>query len=136
VNHPEEFNPPEEQLQPADPLAETEHYAEVEAYLVRALRPIDPVDDLADRILALAQQPQPAPAKVIPINRRMPVWASGAIAAALLVGIFVTEQTHVQHEKQKVEQAQRQFETALKITNETLEQTRQELKQAGIEIGN
>lgn len=136
MNLPEELNQLEEQHQPAEPLAETEQYAEVEEYLVRTLRPIDPVDDLADRILYLAQKPRPVPAKMIRMTSRVPVWASGAIAAALLVGIFVTEQTHVRHQRQKVEQAQRQFEAALKITNETLEQTRQELKQAGIEIGN
>ncbi len=136
MNHQEELNQPEEQHQPAERLSETEHDTEVEEYLTRALRLIDPVDDLADRILYLAQQPQAAPAKVIPMTRRMPMWASGAIAAALLVGIFVTEQTHARHQRQKVEQAQKQFEAALQITSETLEQTRQQLRQAGIEIGN
>ena len=130
MNHPEELNQPEERHQPAEPLAE------VEEYLTKALRPVDPPASLTERILAQAESTRLVPAKVVTMPVRTRVWASSAIAAALVAGFLIGGQIHVRRERQKVEVAQRQFDAALKITSDTLEQTRRELQQAGIDIGN
>jgi hypothetical protein len=130
VNHPEELNQPEERHQPAEPLAE------LEQYLTKALRPVDPPAGLTERILARAESTGQGKAKVVRIGTRTRVWAGSAIAAALVAGFLIGGQIHARRERQKVELAQRQFDAALKITSDTLEQTRKELQQAGIDIGN
>lgn len=129
MNHPEELSQPDEQHQPAEPIAE------LEQYLTRALRPVDPPSSLTERILARAESARPGKAKVVRMGTRTRVWGSGAIAAALVAGFLIGGQIHARREQQKVELAQRQFDAALKITSDTLEQTRRELQQAGIDIG-
>lgn len=59
-------------------------------------------------------------------------WLGGAIAAVLAMGVFVGTHVHEQHER-RVE-AQKQFETAERITDETLARTRAELARQGIEL--
>ena len=59
-------------------------------------------------------------------------WLGGAIAATLAMGVFVGAHVHEQHER-RVE-AQRQFDTAERITDETLARTRAELARQGIEL--
>jgi hypothetical protein len=59
-------------------------------------------------------------------------WMGGAIAAVLAMGVFVGAHVHEQHER-RVE-AQKQFETAERITDETLARTRAELARQGIEL--
>ena len=59
-------------------------------------------------------------------------WLGGAIAAVLAMGVFVGAHVHQQHER-RVE-AQKQFETAERITDETLARTRAELARQGIEL--
>ena len=130
MNQPEELNQPEEQHQPAEALAE------LEQYLTQALRPVDPPTSLTDRILARVGSPRQGKANVLKMAAHTRVWASGAIAAAIVAGFLVGGQIHARRERQKFELAQRQFDAALKITSDTLEQTRQELQQAGIDIGN
>lgn len=135
MNQPEELNQSQEPRQPDNSLLE------LEQYLTRELRPVDAPSSLADRVMALAQSAAPAREKVvrIPIRRRIwTVWTmgtSGAIAAALLAGFFVAGQIQARHQRQKAELAEHQFEVALRITGETLEQTRQQLLQAGIDLG-
>jgi hypothetical protein len=106
-----------------------------EQHLTRALRPVDPPAGFADRILAQAQSPKAAPAEVIVMRPRTRLWASGAIAAALFVGSFFAQQAHQRHQREQAALAQQQFEVAMRITDETLEQTRQQLQQAGLQIG-
>lgn len=59
-------------------------------------------------------------------------WMGGAIAAVLAMGCFVGAHVHEQHER-RIE-AQRQFDTAERITQQTLAQTREELARQGIEL--
>jgi hypothetical protein len=129
VNHPEELNQPEERHQPAEALGE------LEQYLTQALRPVDPPASLTERILAHAEFAPQGKANVVRIGTRTRVWASSAIAAGIVAGFLIGGQIHARRERQKVELAQRQFDAALKITSDTLEQTRRELQQAGIDIG-
>jgi hypothetical protein len=69
---------------------------------------------------------------VVP-RRQWMGWASGAIAAMLVAGVFAGQHVRVEHERRAV--AERQFETATRITDETLEQTRRQLAQQGITLG-
>jgi hypothetical protein len=59
-------------------------------------------------------------------------WMGGAIAAVLAMGCFVGARIHTEHER-KV-QAERQFETAERITDQALERTREQLQQRGIRL--
>ena len=66
---------------------------------------------------------------------RTRLWAGGAIAAALLAGAVTGEEIHLRRQRQRVELAQRQFEVAMRITDETLDNVRRQLQQAGVRIG-
>ena len=59
-------------------------------------------------------------------------WMGGAIAAVLAMGIFAGAHVHEQHERRVM--AREQFETAERITDETLARTRAELEQRGIKL--
>ena len=128
MNQPEELNQPEESLAALD--------AEFAQQLTHALRPVAPPEGFADRTMARLQPSEPVCAKVVAMKSRPPLWAGGAIAAAILAGAFFAEQAHTRHQRQKAELAQRQFEAGLRITDRTLEHVRQQLLQAGIPIGN
>jgi hypothetical protein len=67
---------------------------------------------------------------------RLRVWSGGAIAAALVAGVFAGQQVHERRERQKAELAEQQFETAMRITDQTLDQVRLQLQQAGVPVGN
>lgn len=153
MNQPEEFNQPEE------PLAELEQ-KELERELMQALRPVAAPEGFAQRTLARVlesnsesksesnsesnseskseskSESAPARFRVIAMRPRPRLWASAAIAAALLAGVFIVEQTHLRRQREEAELAQQQFEAALRITGETLEQTRRQLQQAGVQLGN
>jgi type VI protein secretion system component VasF len=107
-----------------------------EQELTQAMRGVDPPEGFADRVLARAEASEAPPARVLPMPRRRPLWTSGAVAAALLVGVFVGDQIHLRHQRERVEQAQQQFEAGMRITNETLDHVRVQLEQAGVTVGN
>ena len=131
-----------------DELFPTLEEKELEADLTQTLRPVDPPDGFADRVLARIQPSAPAlgkPAAPTPTSRptaakviAMPSrrWATGAIAAALLTGAFAVGTVHVQHQREQAELARRQFEAGLRITSSTLEDVRRQLQQDGIPLGN
>ena len=106
-----------------------------EEYLSVQLRRVDAPEGFEDSILARADAEAPTLAKVIVMPSRRRVWTSGAVAAALLVGGLLTQQVEVRRQRQQAEVAQQQFDTAIRITGETLDDTRQQLRDAGLEIG-
>lgn len=124
---------------PGSELSELEHH------LRRALQPVDPPAGFADRVLARARQREllDAPAKHATESRgprmfalpglRSRLWAGGAIAAMLLAG-FVMEENHRMEQRRKAEEAQRQFETALQVTDRTLDHVRQQLSRVGVPL--
>jgi hypothetical protein len=122
VNSFEKLNQPEKSL------------AELEQQLTQALRPVEPPEGFAERVMARAEKPMPVPARVLVMTHRARLWAGGAIAATLLVGVFTAEQIHERQRREQAELAQRQFEVALRITGEALEQTRRQLQDAGVPI--
>jgi hypothetical protein len=129
VNPLEELNQPEAWSKPDESLAE------LEQQLTLALQPVAPPDGFADRVVERLQSSVPARAKIIQMPLRSRMWSTGAIAAALLLGVFVAQQTHVRHQRERAERAQQQFEAAMRITDQTLEHVRQQLQQAGVSIG-
>ena len=86
-------------------------------------------------MLERAAQPVPQPAGVLAMPRRVRVWASGAVAAAVLAGVFVTHEVRLRDQRLEAERAQQQFETAMQITSETLQDVRTQLQRAGVELG-
>jgi methionine-rich copper-binding protein CopC len=120
VKLPEDLNQPE--LSP-----------DFEQRLTQALRHVAPPDGFADRILAQAQPAAPVHAKVLTMPSRLRLWASGAIAATLLVA-GITQQIHARHQRQQAERAQQQFDAAMRITDTTLDHVRQQLEDAGVQI--
>jgi hypothetical protein len=107
-----------------------------EGYLRQQLRPVAEPAGFAARVLARVESEPAVPAKVIVMPTRRRVWMSGAVAAAVLVGGLLTQQAEVRHQRHQAEVAQQQFDSAIRITSETLDDTRQQLRDAGVEIGN
>lgn len=117
----------------------------LERDLTAALRHVDSPRGFADRVVerALAGQqvsapipaPEPRRAKVLAWPALRP-WIGGAVAAALVAGLFATE-TAVQHrraQERRVSQATAQFETTERITDRALEQARRHIAQAGVPL--
>lgn len=113
-----------------------ESLAQFEQDLRQAMRGLDPPEGFAERVLARAEASEATRARVLTMPRRRPLWAGGAVAAAMLVGAFVGQQTHLRHERERAELAQRQFEAGMRITDETLDHVREQLQQAGVSVGN
>jgi hypothetical protein len=108
---------------------------EFETELQQAMRHVDAPEGFAECVLAKAARPDPQQAKVLTMPRRVRVWAGGAIAAAVLAGVFVTHEVRLRHQRLEAERAQQQFETAMQITGETLQDVRRQLQLAGVELG-
>jgi hypothetical protein len=59
-------------------------------------------------------------------------WMGGALAAALVIGVFTAEQVHDRRERRAM--ADQQFQTATQIENQALEHTRELLARKGISL--
>lgn len=129
MKQPEDFDQPEELNQPG------ESFAELEEYLTHALRRVDAPKGFAERTMARAQTSSAPRGKLLRMPTRLRVWTSGAVAAALVAGVFVGDQVHERRQREKAEFAQQQFDAAMRITGETLAQTRLQLQQAGVPTG-
>lgn len=129
------MNQDQELNQTGDLNQPDETFAEFEQHLSVALKRVDAPVGFADRVMERARAAKPAGAKVVTMRPRR-VWASGAVAAVMVIGVFVGEQTHLRHERERAELAQRQFDTAMRITDQTLEHVREQLQQAGVTVGN
>jgi hypothetical protein len=112
-----------------------ESLTKFEQELTQAMRAVDAPEGFAERVMARAQAKERLPARVYALRPAARVWMSGAIAAALLAGVFVADEVRVRHQRERAELAQRQFEAGIRITDETLEHTREQLAQAGVRFG-
>lgn len=103
-----------------------------EQALAKALQRVDAPEGFAGRVMerAFARTPKMV---VMPKPR---AWVGGAIAAVLVLGAFGAEQVHVRRERERAALATRQFEAATRITDQALRQTREQLRQAGLNLGN
>jgi hypothetical protein len=131
-------NPHEPFNNPNPPEEMSEDFTSLERELRQALRPVDPPAGFADRVIARSRGPEHAAAPqkrarilMFPAIRSR-VWIGSAVAAMLLVGV-AGEQAHQRMEqRRKAEEAQRQFETALQVTDRALEHARQQIERAGV----
>jgi hypothetical protein len=113
-----------------------EPLSQFEEELTQALRLVDAPEGFAGRVLAAAAETAPQRARVLAMPARVRVWAGGAIAAALLVGVFVQREVRAHERREQAALAQQQFEAALRITGDTLDDVRRQLQQAGVTLGN
>jgi hypothetical protein len=113
-----------------------------EQELTEGMRAVDPPDGFAERLMMRVEVAETPRARVVEMpRRRRTVWASGAIAAALLAGVFVGQDIRARHQReqaelarQHAEAARQQFEAGIRITDETLDHARAELAHAGIQL--
>lgn len=102
---------------------------DVEDRLRRAMRPIDPPEGFAERVLrALPAREPPAPVMVlatVPRTPRVTVWqrfsAPAALAASLLVAVLVGKQIAIQQEEREGMAASRELMQALRVTSQKLD---------------
>lgn len=111
-------------------------FDELEQELRKTLGRVDPPAGFAERTMAriAADQRRPEPIPIFARARRR-VWLTGALAAALLVGVFAGEQAREARQRSRAEQAQKQFEAALQVTDRALDHAREQLQQAGVQVG-
>jgi len=115
---------------------------EFEKALTRALRPVNPPETLA-RFLALAAEVEAE--RTLPRRERKHRWAWSvpqphrwfgavgfAMAALLLVGVFAGENVYQRHQREAL--ATQQFQAASRITDRTLQHTREQLQRAGVPL--
>ena len=145
MNGPEET---EQKTANRDPLQPQENMTDFEQALARAMRKVEVRAETTAKFLALAEEAERKRVHaggsfrlLKPSNGgrvfAMPgprawtrSWLGGAIAAVLAIGVFAGAHIHEQHDR-RVE-AQKQFETAERITDQTLAHTKEELAQQGI----
>lgn len=124
LNQPEDWNQPDES------------FAELEQELAQALRRVDAPAGFAQRTMARVPASAAPRGKLLTMPARLRVWGGGAIAAALVAGVFAGQQVHERREQQKARLAEQQFDMAMRITDQTLDQVRLQLAQAGVSVGN
>lgn len=92
---------------------------DMEQKLKAALRPVDPGAGFAAGVLArIAAEPVRAPRP--PRARAVASWLSLALAASVVLGLFVAHEQQVQRRQQGLE-ARRQLIEALRVTGEKLQ---------------
>ncbi len=141
-----------EQIEPREQTEQTtnsgEQMTEFEQALARSMRRVEVRPETTAKLLAVAEDAERQHVhaggglRLLKLSNggrvfAMPqprawtrTWMGGAIAAVLAMGCFVGAHVHEQHER-RVE-AQKQFDTAERITDQALARTREELAQQGI----
>lgn len=102
---------------------------EVEEKLRRALRPIDPPEGFAERVMrALPAREPPATVVVlatVPRTPRISAWRRFStpvtLAASLVVAVLVGKQIAIEHEKREGLAASRELMQALRVTSQKLD---------------
>lgn len=117
-----------------------QEFEDLERELARALQPVEPPEGFAERVLARIEPAVSIDRKELHSAGRLSLfqrsrWLGGAIAAALLLGIFFAKQAYTHHQQQKAELAERQFEAGLQITDLALERVREQLRRTDLWLG-
>lgn len=131
---------PEESMEIFENETERKSFAGLEQDLAKALARMEAPAGFADRVVARAAGERSAVAAATRERGRLLVmpmrhwrgWAAGALAAVIVLGAFEGQRIHQEQQRRVV--AQRQFETAERITDQTLEHTRQQLERAGVSL--
>jgi hypothetical protein len=123
--------------------------ADFEQALARAMRPVEVRAETTAKFLALADEAErqrsaagggpelvklPGGGRVLafPKMKFWTAWAAGAVAAVIVLGVVQGDRIEQQHERRV--KAQQEFETAQRITDQTLQRTREQLQRAGISL--
>ena len=107
---------------------------EFDPTLARALQQIDAPVTLEMRLMAAAEK-ESRKAKVLSFPQKR-AWMSGAIAAALMMGVVIGDRVHVDHkQREEVAQTQQKFDDAVRVTNRALDTTQERLAKAGLSLG-
>jgi hypothetical protein len=117
-----------------------------EQALTCALRPVQPPETLA-KFLAIAAEAEehqrrtsrsqarrwfrPATGGLSFLNPWPRAFVGGALTAALMLGAFVAEQAHRRHEQAEATQ---EFATSMRVTDEAIQHTREQLMRAGVPL--
>jgi hypothetical protein len=112
-----------------------------EKRLAKAMRRVDAPPNVA-KFLALAAEAHAE--RELPRRARKhrwafffpkpPMWAMGAVTAVLVLGVFAGEQIHERTQERKAAVVQREFETAMRVTDHALDHTRAQLERAGLNL--
>jgi hypothetical protein len=133
MNGPEEIN-----NERRETIADNAGLSEFEQSLRRAMQRVEVRAETTEKLLALADHAEHRrlqAGRVLAMPLRSTLvrsWVGGAIAAVLALGCFAGARIHTEHERRL--QADQQFEAAERITDQTLERTRQQLEQRGIQL--
>jgi cysteinyl-tRNA synthetase len=117
-----------------------------ELQLANAMKRVDAPKTLGDSVMLAIAQEQRATASVAAAPSLLmrlfaflefPSWVMGAVAAALVVGALIAGQVHEKRQHQLIEarqrvEADREFETADRITDRALDHVREQLAKAGV----
>jgi hypothetical protein len=104
--------------------------------LAKALKRVDAPDGFAASVMERAVAPTKAkPKGKLLMMPRVQAWMGGAIAAALMMGALITARVHVVHQQEQAALTERQFEAAMRVTNQALNQTQAQLQRAGLKLG-
>lgn len=110
--------------------------SDFEKDLAQAMQRVDAPEDFAARLLARAAAESTDGRRLIAAPRRRWWWSGPgvAVAAGLVAGMFIVQQAHVRHERERAAVAQQQFETAMRVTDHALDRTRARLERSGIRL--
>jgi hypothetical protein len=121
-----------------------EEMDEFERQLSRAMRRVEVRAETTAKFLSIAAAVKeehertgrrwikPASGGRVLFMPRPRAWMGGAIAAVLVLGVLGGERVH---QRRQQEMAERQFETAIRVTDHALEQTQAQLQRAGVKLG-
>jgi len=107
-------------------MDEERELAEFEQRLGRALTRVDAPEGFAERVMRRAVVSEVSPVRVM--RQR---WVAYAIAAMLLVSVG-GGWGYRMHEQRRVE---REFDTAMRVTGTALQKTTEQLRRAGVVLG-
>ena len=109
-------------------------FDEVDEVLTKALQRVDAPEGFAANVMERAVAPARPKGKLL-LLPRVQTWMGGAIAAALVMGALITARVHVVHQQEQAALTERQFEQAIRVTNQALDQTQMQLQRAGLKLG-
>ena len=115
-------------------MSEMQQGPEFDEVLAKALKRVNAPEGFAASVMERAVVPAKPKGRLL-MMPRVQAWMGGAIAAALVMGALITARVHVVHQQEQAALTERQFETAMRVTNQALNQTQAQLQRAGLKLG-